>query len=297
MKKDITRPVSRKKKKLIDEFLKTPLQVGESISVKYNALNTFFASKDKENKKVSCTITNIKGDEITVVESEYVHQGEQKIISKEDIVSRTIRDIGANPIANDTFDHIRTVNFTLSSILFGLDILGEKTVNNDYDINGVKIMNCNWNPFVINAKGDKEYYQRDFVWRLKDKQLLIESLYQQIDCGKILIRKRGFEELRKMQAAGETELSFNDIVDGKQRLNTLREFVQGKFKDLHGNKFSDLSAMAQNKTLENQLFSYAEMPENTSDKAVIHQFLKLNFTGVPQSKEHIEFVKEIQSKI
>lgn len=100
-----------------------------------------------------------------------------------------------------------------------------------------------------------------------------------------------------MQAKGETELSFNDIVDGKQRLNAARNFILGKYPDANGNYFADLSSYSQYKFTEHQLFTYAEMPEGTKDEDVLHQFLKLNFAGVPQSKEHIEFVKSLQSKL
>ncbi len=135
------------------------------------------------------------------------------------------------------------------------------------------------------------------MWSLQDKQLLIESLYQGIDCGKILIRKRAWSEITAMRAKGETELSFNDIVDGKQRLHTIKEFILGEFPDMQGNYFGDLSYKSQHLFTNNQQFSYAEMPENTKDADVIKQFLKMNFAGVPQSKEHIEFVKSIQGKI
>lgn len=92
---------------------------------------------------------------------------------------------------------------------------------------------------------------------------------------------------------GETELSFNDIVDGKQRLHTIKEFINGEFCDLYGNYYSDLSDSAQNKFLNHQLFQYCELPENTSDEEVLYQFLKTNFTGKPQSKEHIYYVKSL----
>ena len=70
-----------------------------------------------------------------------------------------------------------------------------------------------------------------------------------------------------------------------------------EFPDMHGNFYSDLSFMSQHKFTSHQLLSYAEMPEDSNDEDVIRQFLKLNFAGVPQSKEHIEFVKSLQSKI
>ena len=52
-------------------------------------------------------------------------------------------------------------------------------------------------PFVI-INGKKSYYQRPLVWELEDKQLLIESIYNSVDCGKILIRLKGWEELRDL---------------------------------------------------------------------------------------------------
>ncbi len=99
-----------------------------------------------------------------------------------------------------------------------------------------------------------------------------------------------------MQAKGETDLSWNDIVDGKQRLNALVGFINNEFTDSYGNYYADLSNSSQHDVTNHQLFSYAEMPDNTKDEDVIKQFLKLNFTGVPQSREHIDFVKSLQNK-
>jgi uncharacterized protein with ParB-like and HNH nuclease domain len=42
----------------------------------------------------------------------------------------------------------------------------------------IYVAELNWNPFVYNKNGEKERYQRDFVWKLKDKQTLIDSIYQ-----------------------------------------------------------------------------------------------------------------------
>ena len=57
----------------------------------------------------------------------------------------------------------------------------------------------------------------------------------------------------------ETDLAFKDIIDGKQRLNTIGEFLNNKFQDSHGNYFNDLSAFAQHKFTDHQLMQYAEM--------------------------------------
>lgn len=290
------RPISESRQKMLDAKNNSPLSVGERVSVLEKAVGSY---KKDTDKSCTCTISSLD-DGITVyigVERDKNKHTKFYQITKEDIVGRDLLHIGANPFEENVGD-IRPVAFSFDSILFQLDVLGNKRDQNDrYDIEGMKIEEANWNPFIYGKDCKKQYYQRPFVWSVEDKQLLIESIYQNIDCGKILVRKRGWEELRKMQSNGEVELAWNDIVDGKQRLNAVKCFMQGEFKDLNGNYYSDLSFMSQNKFTNHQLFSYAEMPEKSKDEDVIKQFLKLNFAGVPQSKEHIEFVKSLQNKI
>lgn len=286
-----TRQTSKKKQKLIDEKNNSPLVVGEVISVLESAVVMY---KDNSKKSINCTISSLDNDEIEVFEGYEKDKNRhtvQKKISKSDITSRNLLNVGANPF-DESFDHIRSVAFTLDSILFAVGALGDG--DKKYDIKGVSIKKADWNPFIYDKNGKKQFYQRGFVWSVDDKRLLIESIYQNIDCGKILVRKKSFDELEALVKKGEKELAFNDIVDGKQRLNAVTCFIKGEFADLQGNYFGDLSDVAQRKLTGHQLFSYAEMPENTKDQDVIKQFLKLNFSGVPQSKEHIEFVKSLQ---
>lgn len=168
----------------------------------------------------------------------------------------------------------------------------ERKHNEPYDINGKIVGELNWNPFVF-VNGEKKYFQRDFCWTLEQKQLLIESIYQNIKCGDILVRKRSWEELRAFEKNGETELFFFDIIDGKQRLNCIKEFMNNKFTDSYGNYYGDLSNESQHKFTSHQLISYAEMPENSKDEHVLTQFLKMNFEGVPQSKEHLDYIRTL----
>lgn len=276
--------ISAKKQQLIDEKNNSPLTEGEKVYVFEKAITTY--KKDSEKSKL-CIITKIDNSDIYVKEEGYptIYK-----ITKDDIASRYLITVGANPFENSK-DYVRTVAFSLESIIHALNIDGESTRN--YDIKGVKVESSNWNPFVY-VDGEKKYYQRPFVWTLSDNQNLIESIYQNIDCGKVLVRKRGWDELEKMVEKGETEVFFTDIVDGKQRMNAIRGFIHDEYPDLNGNYYSDLSAKSQHLFLNHQLFSYAEMPENTKDGDVLTQFLKLNFAGVPQSIEHIEFVKSLR---
>jgi len=284
--------ISEKKQQLLDDKNNSELVVGEVVTVLEGKISTY---KKDSTKNISCTISSLE-DGITVYEGykrDLKSNTRYHKISKEDITGRDLLNIGTNPFDETSYD-IRQVSYDLESILFNLDILGGKHEYKDlYSIDEIKIKHLNWNPFIYTNDGKKQYYQRAFVWSLENKQTLIESIYQNVDLGKILIRKRSFDELRTLKEKGETDLAFNDIVDGKQRLNTIKLFMEGEFPDLNGNYYSDLSFKAQNNFKKHQLLSYSEMNENTKDEYVIKQFLRLNFTGVPQSKEHIEYVKSL----
>lgn len=200
---------------------------------------------------------------------------------------------GANPFAIVDQIDIRYVAYSLESILQHIGFLSVGKM--DYKIfDKYPIGSLNWNPFLFDKKNKKQYYQRPFVWSVEDKQLLIESIYQGIDCGKILIKSNSWEKLQELATLGwYDELFFNDVVDGKQRLNAVIDFIEGKFADLHGNYYNDLSAATHHHFLRNQLFSFALLGEDVSDADVIKQFLKVNFSGKAMSKEHIEFVKSL----
>jgi len=281
--------ISEKRQKLIEELNASTVKVGEKVSV--------VLSDSYKKEAVSCTVLSTDGDTLVVKRSDSSMNKDEYTISAYEVVGRATGYVGANPF-DERDDKVRPVAYMFESILFNLDILGNKHSREAkferFKMNGIPIHELNWNPFIY-TDGKKQHYQRDFVWSRKDKQLLIESIYQGIDCGKLLIRKRGWKELEQMAADGETDLSFNDVVDGKQRLNAAKEFILGYFTDLNDNFYSDLSAYAQHKLVDHQLFSFSELPENTDDAAVIRQFLKLNFTGVEQSIEHIDFVKSLMS--
>ena len=313
MKKQSTAEFTPKKQALIDEKNASPITVGERIGVKRKILSPKYADSlykgEKGEKVETATVLEVlPKNKIKIIEGDGSYRYTSEVIKIKDIDHRDISMVGANPISKDQ-DEVRTVAFSFDSIIFGLNLLsdkikpvaeGEKLIegfNTPFKIGGVPIEECNWNPFVYGKDGKKNYFQRSFVWNNDDNRNLIDSIYQRIDCGRILIRKRSYNELEKMAKSGEKELFWQDIIDGKQRLNAVRLFLQGKFADSQGNYFNDLSYVSQNKFTSHQLFGYSEMPDDSSDESVIRQFLKLNFCGVPQSKEHIEFVKSIQKNI
>lgn len=285
--------ISNKKKRQLAEYQKQPIVKGDSIYVKHGKL--FPQYSQFPDKLVLCVVNSVFGDVLTVTET---YSGREiHTIYVKDVDSRFDNYVGANPFLDDN-RYIKSINYSMESIINGLDLDGEKRkFRKPYSIQGVQIKELNWNPYVYDENNNKLYYQRDFVWTKKDNQLLIESIYNGIECGRILIKTHDWSTIEKRVAMGETDVAFRDIVDGKQRLNAIRGFLMGEYKDLHGNYFGDLSQHAQNKFGDHQLFSYAEMGDRVTDKQVIQQFLKVNFTGRPQSTEHINYVKEIMKKI
>jgi len=123
-------------------------------------------------------------------------------------------------------------------------------------------------------------YQRGNVWELNDKILLIDSIFKNIDIGKFTIIKRPFKE---------NEQSY-EILDGKQRMITLLEFFEGKFK-YKGLEFSELNWIDQNH-FENYNLSYAEASPMSHEQKYRY-FLNLNVTGKPVDPEHIKHVKNL----
>jgi hypothetical protein len=279
--------MGNKRDNAIIEFLKTPITVGEIVSVRGLGL---------QNKTLMGNHTEIieickTGDVNDIIVKEYGNLIKVKV----DDYQRSTKHIGENVISHPK-SRINILNYDIESIAYRLK-LRDNYVKYE-TISGIKVAEVNWNPYVINKEGVKEYFQRGFVWNLEQNQNLIESIYSNIDCGKILVRHRKWTELEGMIKIGLTEeLSFYDIIDGKQRLNAIRGFLDDEYPDHLGNYFSDLSINSQHAFNMSMLFSYSEIDGDVSDSYIISQFLKLNFMGVPQSKEHLDFVREINNKL
>jgi len=150
----------------------------------------------------------------------------------------------------------------------------------------------------VNVDGKDVVYQRGLVWSIEDKQLLIESIYNNIEIGKFVIRTRSWGWVEKRLKEGKCKYTaFADVVDGKQRLNALLDFVTNKFSDSHGSYWDDLSTAAQYKFKKCMKFSYFEIDDEVADKEILEQFLAINFTGAPMSVEHIKYVQTLYKDI
>jgi len=272
------------KNKLIEEFLALPIKRGDTVIVKGLGIQN---KNDWGNS--TPVIKALPNGDIHIQQYGY---RETTLVKKCDYKKYTDA-VGYNPMVKKPWNsELRIVAFSLQSILLsvGFDKRNRKMYTEKFG--EVEVEEMNWNPFVIDNNGNEVMYQRDFVWSLENKQNLIESIYNNIDIGKIVVRKRSYEWVRKRVQAGKVA-HYKDIVDGKQRLSSIIDFCSNKFPDKAGFYWDDLSKQAKRHFEQFSCVAYGELGEQATDADVKSVFLGVNFTGVPMSNEQIEFVKSI----
>lgn len=124
---------------------------------------------------------------------------------------------------------------------------------------------------------DNPRYQRGYVWSLADKRRLIASALARRELGKVVFVRREYP-LRPQ------------ILDGKQRLNTLLEFKAGQF-DFQGFYWDQLSFTDRTAIDEAPMLIADIHEEHVDEVFVLQTFLDLNAAGVPQSEEHLAAVQ------
>ena len=276
--------MSKFKDKLLNEFDNAPIKVGDCGYIKKSLIYSF----SNENSKCYAKVNAIDGDNI-IVEC----PNERSIVKiKSSDFSRSKIDVGYNPFnTSGWITRVRNHMFDIEGIM--LDCGFEKTSKSVRmeQYYGISVNEVNFNPYVIDGNGNKFYYQRDFVWSDDDKKLFIDSLYNGLNCGSVILRKRSYEWIERQIKLGNIEVAFKDIVDGKQRLHTLFEFFMDKFTDSNGYYYSDLSIRAQNMFNRLTTINYITLDEDTTDDETINCFILTNSGGVTISKEHINKVK------
>ncbi len=183
---------------------------------------------------------------------------DQRVAAWHDVFPfRTIEEKKAVPVLNKKFDFGNVFNQPITSLLhrhyyWGVDMNPE--------------------------------YQRGNVWSLEDKVALIDSLFNDIEIGRVVLMKRDYEDERK---------EAYEIIDGKQRLTALSEFYEDRFQ-YKGLFFSQMHPFDQNH-FENKQLAVIEAP-NMSREKVIDYFIRVNTSGRPVNPEHLEKVKSMIKK-
>lgn len=130
-------------------------------------------------------------------------------------------------------------------------------------------------------------YQRGYVWEQKDKELLLDSIFKNIDIGKFVFVRLSDSEWMERGFGYE-------ILDGKQRLSTLIEFYENKIS-YKGKYYNDLSGYDK-VTFKHHKVSSAEI-EETDKKTVLKYFLMLNRTGKVMDETHLTVVEDMLNEL
>lgn len=123
-------------------------------------------------------------------------------------------------------------------------------------------------------------YQRGFVWKDEHKVKLIESIFYGNDIGKMVFIRLPYQEHSYLY----------EILDGKQRLSTIIEFVEDRFK-YKGYYYSQLQDRDKQEFL-NAIIAVGETDEGFTENDKIRYFLAVNDTGVPQDQSLIAKLKK-----
>lgn len=277
----------------IEEYLESPLQIGDYVEV------LGLGQSDKSKWGRSCRVIKIDirnnsdghiwlndcGDKRKVIKGEY---------------RKSSQYYGVNPFQEKSWQsRIKSSPIDLASLLYAI---GWDKTNKKFEtekLGTVEIPTVNWEP-TININNKQFPYQRDFVWELSDKQHLINSIYKGIEIGKFVIRARSWDWVENNVKQGNVDIAFKDIIDGKQRLSTLIEFVSSEFPDSNGNYFKELSLASQRKFMNFMGLTYitiGSMDRDCEDIDVLDMFLNVNIAGVKVDEQHIKYVEGLKQKL
>jgi uncharacterized protein with ParB-like and HNH nuclease domain len=123
-------------------------------------------------------------------------------------------------------------------------------------------------------------YQREDVWKRKQKSELIESVLMGIPLPVMYFAQDKYGTLQ--------------VIDGRQRLTALFEFLDNKFtissipilRDLKGKRFKDLAPLYQAKLEDYQMVIYVIKPQ-TPDRVKFDIFERVNRRGTQLNKQEM----------
>lgn len=143
-------------------------------------------------------------------------------------------------------------------------------------------------------KNDDKYivpdYQRDLIWTIENKQNLIYAIMNGSPIGEFIFSKKTIDT--KSEYYHEWT-----VIDGQQRINALREFVTGQFKDKDGRFYCDYSYREMVYFFEDFDNFSASYIQNLTEIEQVKIYLSKNIGGVVHTSEEIERAKNFLSKL
>ncbi|MCF6686851.1 DUF262 domain-containing protein [Raoultella ornithinolytica] len=132
-------------------------------------------------------------------------------------------------------------------------------------------------------------YQRDYVWGHQEQQTFLRVLISGFPIGSVA--------LAKAPDWDTCDGPYIEVVDGKQRLTTLKLFINNEIPivicgdEIYWSEFTRSEQLAFSRpTLS------AVILDDATEKDRIAYFVAVNFTGVPQSEEHRQKVLKLQER-
>lgn len=132
---------------------------------------------------------------------------------------------------------------------------------------------------------DDPVYQRDLVWAPHQKELLISSIFDRADIGKLTVIRLPYE----------ADMPSYEIIDGKQRLTTITDFMVNRFK-ISNLYWKDLCSRDR-REFGDHIVAVSIIEGKLTELDKVNFFLRLNQTGVPQTAEHMQLVTDYRDQL
>lgn len=142
-------------------------------------------------------------------------------------------------------------------------------------LNGNKNIFFDLDVFLPSAN---ENLQRDFVWTLRQQKDFIKKILLQEALGTVVLN---------LTTNKEATLDYYKVIDGKQRLTTIKRFLQGEF-DVEGYFYKDIDWGFDSLALRLKFEIYFG---NLPDNILVALFRTLNFFGTAQDYERFERIE------
>ncbi len=128
---------------------------------------------------------------------------------------------------------------------------------------------------------DTPDYQRGYVWGPADREHLLDSILDRRDIGKFVYAIDG---------------TYNDprieIIDGKQRLRTLMDFMENRFS-YRGRRWFDLHRRDQRHIRSYNIQSAELRKPQWTRVDILRTFLTINAASVPRTEAHLAHVRAL----
>lgn len=132
-------------------------------------------------------------------------------------------------------------------------------------------------------------YQRDYVWDHQEQQTFLRVLISGFPIGSVALAKAPDWDI--------CDGPYIEVVDGKQRLTTLKLFINNEIPIVIGGEEIYWSEFTRSEQLAfGRPTLSAVILDDATEKDRIAYFVAVNFTGVPQSEEHRQKVMKLQER-